>query len=1148
MSLTRVLFWCLLAFAQPVATAIAQDSCPAPVGRFASLEGQVQLGRGEPVSTWRPAKLTDTLCKGDTIRAGERSRAAIALINSVVMRIDQNTTLRLMDVKEKPGEPSLFDLVKGAIQSFSRKPRLFSVNTPYLNGSIEGTEFLVRVDDDRASLLVLEGRVVVANERGQLAVRAGEAAEAVAGSAPAPRLVVRPQDAVQWSLYYPPTLSDSRLQSNPDLATAVRCTAEGDSACAFAAFEQIPPASRDSRFHLLRAALLLSVGRVEEAGADIDESLRLDPDAGDAYALRAVIAVTQNRRDEALADARQAVDLGPDSTAARIALSYALQADRQLEAARDTLLDALKKRPDDALAQARLAELWLMLGDRRAARAAAERAVQLQPRLARPRSVLGFVALAEIDTPTARAAFDKAIELDSADPLPHLGRGLALIRQGHLEQGRGELETAVALDSRNALLRAYLGKAYYEERREPLDAQQYDIAKQLDPLDPTSYFYDAIRLQTQNQPIEALREFDAALARNDNRLVYRSRLLLDQDRAARSVSTARAYSDLGFTQLGIQQATDAVTLDPTSTAAHRFLSDAYRNAPRQETARVSELQQAQMLQDVNLNPIQPSVGETNLGIVDQGGPARAGFNEFTPLFERNRAQVNLSGFAGSMDTAGGEAVVSGLYDRLSLSAGAFGYDTNGFRNNNDLNQHLYNLFAQYAFDPRFNVQAEYQTRDSEYGDLRMNFDPSSYSAFQRNHLETDSARVGARLDLSPRSTLLALYNYKDARYHLTDQKTEFVYPTPPFPPGSVVTSFQDAATHATSNQYEANYIYQAPGFNLLAGAAYAKVNRLDTVDVNLLDPIFGPPFPFPFTNTRESTTIDDTRAYVYANFVAPARLTWTVGLSQQIYDEDGDITSYHLQSTNPKLGAVWQAADTLKVRAAYFQALKPVLASNRTLEPTQIAGFNQYFDDADGTRSTRYGIGVDWQPSHTFAAGAELTQRTLKSAVYDQVATPPTVVFEDRDEWTDRIYAYWTPSARWAVSVEAVFDKFRNAEDSLQSGFVPQRVRTSSVPAKVTYFHPSGWFAGLGVTYVDQDVVRSSASTLPQGQSHFTLVDLAAGYRLPRRFGVLSLSVTNLFNQDFKYQDDSYRTFRDQPTLAPYIPQRVVMGRISLNF
>ena len=111
-----------------------------------------------------------------------------------------------------------------------------------------------------------------------------------------------------------------------------------------------------------------------------------------------------------------------------------------------------------------------------------------------------FDALASFDNAEARSAFERAIALESADPLAHLGLGLAKISAGDLTEGRGDLEAAVALDSSNALLRAYLGKAYFEEKRFPLDSQQYSIAKQLDPNDPTAFLYDGILKQTTNRP------------------------------------------------------------------------------------------------------------------------------------------------------------------------------------------------------------------------------------------------------------------------------------------------------------------------------------------------------------------------------------------------------------------------------------------------------------------------------------------------------------------------------------------------------------------------------------------------------------------------------------------------------------------------
>jgi hypothetical protein len=46
--------------------------------------------------------------------------------------------------------------------------------------------------------------------------------------------------------------------------------------------------------------------------------------------------------------------------------------------------------------------------------------------------------------------------------------------------------------------------------------------------------------------VEALHKLQKAIELNDNRAVYRSRLLLDSDLAARSAALARIYSDFGF--------------------------------------------------------------------------------------------------------------------------------------------------------------------------------------------------------------------------------------------------------------------------------------------------------------------------------------------------------------------------------------------------------------------------------------------------------------------------------------------------------------------------------------------------------------------------------------------------------------------------
>ena len=1110
----------------------AGAACDPQVGRFVSVSGSVDV-QGASVGQWQPASLDHVLCEGDTIRVGERSRAAVALINEAVLRLDQNTTMRLLDITGEKEERSWLEVVKGAFQSFSRKPRFLTVNTPYLNGSIEGTEFLVRVDDGAAAITVFEGVVVAANDQGSLSLRPGESAQAAAGHAPQPRLVVKPRDEVQWALYYPPVLSAATAgTTSPGLQDAAQCAATGDSQCAFAALDKVPMDQRDAGFHELSAATLLSVGRVSDARSEIDMALDGAAASAQAYALRSVIAVAQNDRESALADGRKAVDADPDSAAARIALSYALQANTQLESARDTLAGAVQRRPEDALAWARLAEVQMMLGDRMAASDAAQKAVDLQPDLSRTQNVLGFAALVEFKVDQAQAAFERAIELDSADPLPHLGLGLAKIRRGDLAAGRGELEAAVALDGNNALLRAYLGKAYFEEKRGPLDAQQFEISKQLDPMDPTAYFYNAIRLQTENQPVGALRELNEAIAHNDNRAVYRGRLLLDRDRAARGASLARVFNDLGFKQLGVAEAARSLTTDPGNASAHRFLSDTYLGIPRHGIARVSELLQAQLMQESNVSAIQPSLADVNFVSAAQGGPATAGLNEYTPLFQRDGMNFNAGVKVGTNKTQAVEATVSGAYGPASFSAGGFDYESDGWRPNNRLEQTSGDFFVQWAVTPNLNLQAEYLSKSATWGDLSFNWDPEAFTANTRTDRDSDTWRLGARFTLSPQASLLLSY----VNSELNDEKTQEFQLSP------IAFGYLGATTQDDGAQWEAQYLRQGDRYNLVVGGAYYDIERTQQQLqwVELGGSLLVPPGVLTLAETNEDIT--QPRAYLYGNFQTGSALTWTAGFSYDNYEE-GDLS---VESFNPKLGVRWRVQDGIELRAAAFKVVKPALVSNRTIEPTEVAGFNQFFDDTNGTKAWRYGVGMDWRLSQDVSMEAELTWREIDSPVM----LANTWHIDEYDEQLHRLQLNWTPDSRVAVTAAAVYDRFESGLGvrATAGNPIPTDLQTFSIPLGITYTDPSGLFGTLGVSYVNQDVERVPTSTL-QGDDDFVLVDLSVGQRLPKRYGVLSLGVRNLFDRSFHYQDDSFRAFgAEDPYRSLYVPERTAFGSLTLNF
>jgi tetratricopeptide (TPR) repeat protein len=1062
-------------------------TCEKWAGKVVSLQGTVEAkiaGGGE----WQLVKLNNTYCPGDTLRTGRRSRAEVALQNHPLLRLDENSAITFGGMKDE--RTSLVDMLSGAALFFSRVTRNLEVRTATVNAGVEGTEFFIKVEEDKTSLSIFEGKVLASNEAGSLAVTTGQSAVAEKGKAPVAVVVVRPRDAVQWALYYPPVIYAPPADLQED--------------------------SNDPRFYTQRASQSLTVGRVDEAIADIERAQKLDPKNSDALSLQSIIAVTQNEKGKALDLAQKAVEADPKSPTARIALSYAQQADFNLQGALNSLNEAVKLDPENALAWARLAELQQSFGELEKSLNSAKKAAALSPDLSRTQTVLGFAYLTQVNTQEAMKAFDKAIGLDQADPLPHLGLGLAKIREGNLEEGRRELEIAIGLDPDNGLMRSYLGKAYFEEKRDDLAKGQYDMAKTLDPNDPTPYFYDAIRKQTVNQPVEALQDLQKAIELNDNRAVYRSRMLLDQDLAARSASLARIYSDLGFQQLALVEGWKSVNTDPGNYSAHRFLADSYAALPRHEVARVSELLQSQLLQPINITPIQPRLAESNLDVVAGGGAGDLSFNEFNPLFNRDRVALQASGIVGEHSTWGDEVVVSGIHKSASFSAGQYHYETDGFRINNDITDDIYNAFFQFELSPKTSIQMEFRYRDTEKGELRLRFFPDEFNPFLRLEDESKTARFGFRHAFSPRSITLGSFMYQKSDNILREA-----------PENDFFLKLFEINSDNKAYSGELQHLLRTKYINMVGGLGYFDIKSEDVVNIEFIDPGFPP-----FIEINDFDT-KHTNLYLYADINYLKNVTLTLGGSGDFFDGgEADKDQF-----NPKVGITWNPVPNTTLRAAAFRVLRRTLITNQTLEPTQVAGFNQFYDDLNGTESWRYGVAADQKFSQKIYGGIEYSFRDLKVPFI----LPDEVRKVDFDERLARVYLYYTPHKWVALNAEYSYERFeRDNEFNLNI----KDLKTHRVPLGLNFFHPSGLFAALKATYYDQngEFNRAAAPSgvFESGEDQFWLVDAGIGYRLPKRYGFISVGAKNLFDESFNYFD----TDINNPMIQP---ERMFFARITLS-
>lgn len=640
---------------------------------------------------------------------------------------------------------------------------------------------------------------------------------------------------------------------------------------------------------------------------------------------------------------------------------------------------------------------------------------------------------------------------------------------------------------------------------------QFTIAKELDPLDPTPFFYDAIRKQTQNRPVEALQDLQKSIELNDNRAIYRSRLLLDSDLAARSAGLARIYTDLGFQQLALVEGWKSVNTDPGNYSAHRFLADVYSVLPRHEVARVSELLQSQLLQPINITPVQPRLAETNLFILEGSGPTDLFFTEFNPLFNRNRLALQASGVVGGNNTLGDEVVQSGVYDRLSYSIGQFHYETDGFRENNGQELDIYNLFTQISLSYKTSIQTEFRYSDRERGDLPLRFDPDVIFETLRQEERAHSARLGFHHSFTPNSDFIASFIYRE-----DDADTKFTDPDLTF----------DLEEREDDYMTELQHLFRCEHFSIISGAGHFDSDLEETETI-------------PETTAQEFD-IRHINFYLYSQIIFPENITWSLGGSADFFE--GRIVDR--DQFNPKLGLTWDVLPGTTFRAAIFRTLTRTLVSNQTIEPTQVAGFNQLFDDPAGSDVWRYGAALDQKFSRTLYGGVEFSKRELEVPfLFTDVSQGITGVDEaDWEERLGRTYLFWTPHPWLAASIEFLYERLERSDEFAGTELFTD-IETFRVPFGISLFHPSGFIGRLKPTYIHQegDFGDPIGGTVESGEDQFWVVDASAGYRLPKRWGLITVEAKNLLDEEFQFQDTD-------PSSPLIIPERLVLFRFTLAF
>ncbi|HSW47128.1 MAG TPA: tetratricopeptide repeat protein [Phycisphaerae bacterium] len=209
--------------------------------------------------------------------------------------------------------------------------------------------------------------------------------------------------------------------------------------------------------YLSRGGDLLNRGLTEQAMADFEKALELDPNNAAARRARGQVLVAMGQDRQAVQEFSRAIELEPRYASAYLDRAEALRGLSQFDEALRDYDRAIKLKPRFAAAFLSRGNLLSSLQRYREAIGDYDKAIELKPNHADARCNRGACFIAIGEPAGALSDLNRAIALKPENPEFHLNRGSAHVALGAYLQALDDYNTAIRLDSH--LASAYQGRA-----------------------------------------------------------------------------------------------------------------------------------------------------------------------------------------------------------------------------------------------------------------------------------------------------------------------------------------------------------------------------------------------------------------------------------------------------------------------------------------------------------------------------------------------------------------------------------------------------------------------------------------------------------------------------------------------------------------
>ncbi|NQY32311.1 MAG: TonB-dependent receptor, partial [Coraliomargarita sp.] len=475
---------------------------------------------------------------------------------------------------------------------------------------------------------------------------------------------------------------------------------------------------------------------------------------------------------------------------------------------------------------------------------------------------------------------------------------------------------------------------------------------------------------------EALEDLEQSIELNDNRSLFRSQSLLDEDIAVRRSNLAEIYQEAGLPTQALAEAGKAIQNDYTNFAAHDFLARVYRE--RFDETNINQRNDTALANEFFLRNILAPVGA---GIASQ----KISNQEYSSLF-------NEEGFSGT---------IAASYDSRERynTSGFFAYqganyevaleleheDWNDFYVNDDFESTTTQVHFRFEPTAQDRFYSLLIWNESEQGDLRALPDPDSVDSALQNYTVingrtqyTPSASSSA--DVNPsygRNTQLRVEEEQRPLFFNTYARQWNENHTSLFLYGWINTeqTIEDAlfdisssssfTSPATQKIYRASFdieqdfdlhtfewqhIWKGEKNQLIFGTRFQTGEIEDDSDmlaaVNSLIPIFTPTAID--SDGSSSFSEDFERIAVYGQLSHELNDTFTIiaGLKYDAIEYPDGLGSIPRAESNedesqlsPQAGFIWQLDPNWLLRGAYARSMSGYQIEDQLrLEPSNIAG------------------------------------------------------------------------------------------------------------------------------------------------------------------------------------------------------------------